>query len=108
MWAARPRRRPKPASTCTTSRGIPVTTGSGGRRRGAAGGAKRLLSLGDQKTYSVQECLEENTDLQSHADVKVYYMNGNAQSVRIYSMENADGRDGGYSYTADRASTVSA
>lgn len=45
----------------------------------------------------MQECLE-NTDLQSHADVKVYYMNGNAQSVRIYSMENADGKNAEYSY----------
>lgn len=76
---------------------IPVTTAPAGDGAEAAGGAKRLLSLGDQKTYSVQECLE-NTDLQSHADVKVYYMNGNAQSVRIYSMENADGKNAEYSY----------
>lgn len=76
---------------------IPVATAPAGDGAEAAGGAKRLLSLGDQKTYSVQECLE-NTDLQSHADVKVYYMNGNAQSVRIYSMENADGKNAEYSY----------
>lgn len=37
--------------------------------------------------------------MQSHADVKVYYMNGNAQSVRIYSMENADSKNGEYSYS---------
>ena len=77
---------------------IPVTTAPAGDGASDAGGAKRLLSLGDQKTYSVQECLE-NADLQSHADVKVYYMNGNAQSVRIYSMENADSKNGEYSYS---------
>lgn len=76
---------------------IPVTTAPAGDGASAAGGAKRLLSLGGQKTYSVKECLE-NTDLQSHADVKVYYMNGNAQSVRIYSMKEADGKNKEYAY----------
>ena len=77
---------------------IPVSTAPLADGSEQAGGAKRLLSLGDQKTYSVQECLE-NTTLQSHADVKVYYMNGNAASVRIYSMENADSKNGEYSYS---------
>lgn len=69
-----------------------------------ADGAKRLLSLGDQKTYSVQECLE-NSSLQSHADVKVYYMNGNAQSVRIYSMENGDSKNSEYAYNGTNISS---
>ena len=60
-----------------------------------AEGAYRLLSLGDQRTYSVQECFDDPA-LQAHADVKVYYMNGNAQSVRIYSMENADSKNAEY------------
>ncbi|MDE6045677.1 MAG: hypothetical protein K2G10_00030, partial [Alistipes sp.] len=60
-----------------------------------AEGACRLLSLGDQRTYSVQECFDDPA-LQAHADVKVYYMNGNAQSVRIYSMENADDKNKEY------------
>ena len=62
---------------------------------GAEGGVKRLLSLGDQRTYSVQECFDDPS-LQAHADVKVYYMNGNAQSVRIYSMKEADNKNGEY------------
>lgn len=62
---------------------------------GAEGGVKRLLSLGDQRTYSVQECFDDPS-LQTHADVKVYYMNGNAQSVRIYSMKEADNKNGEY------------
>ena len=74
---------------------ILVSTAPAGDGASAAGGAKRLLSLGDQKAYSVGECLE-NTSLQSHVDVKVYYMNGNAQSIRIYSMDNTDGKNGEY------------
>lgn len=76
----------------------PVADGSA-----QADGAKRLLSLGDQKTYSVQECFED-TALQSHADVKVYYMNGNAASVRIYSMENGDSKNSEYSYNGKNIS----
>lgn len=71
---------------------IPV--GSGVLADGAEG-VCRLLSLGDQRTYSVQECFDDPS-LQAHADVKVYYMNGNAQSVRIYSMENADSKNAEY------------
>lgn len=76
---------------------IPVGTAPVADGSAQANGAKRLLSLVDQKTYSVQECFED-TSLQSHAEVKVYYMNGNAASVRIYSMENADSKNGEYSY----------
>lgn len=71
---------------------IPV--GSGVLADGAEG-VCRLLSLGDQRTYSVQECFDDPS-LQAHADVKVYYMNGNAQSVRIYSMKEADNKNGEY------------
>ncbi len=71
-----------------------ILVGTGVLADGAEG-ANRLLSLGDQRTYSVQECFDDPA-LQSHADVKVYYMNGNAQSVRIYSMENADGKNAEY------------
>lgn len=71
---------------------IPV--GSGVLADGAEG-VCRLLSLGDQRTYSVQECFDDPS-LQAHADVKVYYMNGHAQSVRIYSMKEADNKNGEY------------
>lgn len=71
---------------------IPV--GSGVLADGAEG-VCRLLSLGDQRTYSVQECFDDPS-LQAHADVKVYYMIGNAQSVRIYSMKEADNKNGEY------------
>ncbi len=60
-----------------------------------AEGVFRLLSLGDQRTYSVQECFD-NPSLQAHVDVKVYYMNGNTASVRIYSMKEADNKNGEY------------
>lgn len=72
-----------------------IAVGSGVLADGAQG-ANRLLSLGDQKTYSVAECLAQPA-LQAHADVKVYYMNGNAASVRIYSMKNDDSKNGEYS-----------
>lgn len=71
-----------------------ILVGSGVLADGAQN-ANRLLSLGDQRTYSVQACFDDPS-LQAHADVKVYYMNGNAASVRIYSMENADGKNGEY------------
>lgn len=74
---------------------IPVSSGV---MADGAESANRLLSLGDQKTYSVQECFE-NTALQSHVDVKVYYMNGNpSATVRIYSMKDADSKNKEYAY----------
>lgn len=55
--------------------------------------AKRLLSLGDLKTYTVQECFDD-TSLQSHVDIKVCYMINNATAtIRIYSMENGDAKN---------------
>lgn len=55
--------------------------------------AKRLLSLGDLKTYTVQECFDD-TSLQSHMDIKVCYMINNATAtIRIYSMENGDAKN---------------
>lgn len=71
-----------------------LSVGTGVLADGAEG-VCRLLSLGDQRTYSVQECFDDPS-LQAHADVKVYYMNGNAQSVRIYSMENGDSKNAEY------------
>lgn len=54
--------------------------------------AKRLLSLGDLKTYTVQECFDD-TSLQSHVDIKVCYMMNNTATIRIYSMENGDAKN---------------
>lgn len=49
-------------------------------------GGKRMLSLSDRRTYSVQECLDDPS-LQSHVDVKVYYMNGTT-AIRIYNIKD--------------------
>lgn len=49
-------------------------------------GGKRMLSLSDRRTYSVQECLDDPS-LQSHVDVKVYYMNGST-AIRIYNIKD--------------------
>lgn len=47
---------------------------------------KRMLSISDRRTYTVQECLDDSS-LQSHVDVKVYYMNGNT-AIRIYNIKD--------------------
>lgn len=48
-------------------------------------GGNRMLSISDRKSYSVQACFDDPS-LQSHIDVAVYYMTGNANLIRIYDI----------------------